>query len=291
MELTEKQQGEYKRILVRTLQAFDKFCTDHNLRYFATGGTAIGAVRHKGIIPWDDDIDVAMIREDYDRFLSLKPILEKSEYKIISPSDDGYYLPFAKFVNTATTIWELEEHEFVIGVFIDVFPLNHVQNNILEIRRFQKRYLKVCASHFDGYNNIFCKKVLKNISFRHPGTIVNWLKCLFLYKPLKKFFCVLFWKYEEKLKNSRGDFLLNYYTPYTVEKEVFKSEWFDSQIRVPFEDAEISLMNGYEEYLSQMFGDYMTPPPIEKQVTHHSCFYIDLNKKLPIDEIKKVMRK
>lgn len=290
MELTEKQLGDYKRILVQTLKAFDKFCTDHNLRYFATGGTAIGAVRHKGIIPWDDDIDVAMVREDYDRFISLKNELKDSKYEVVDPSNPGYYLSYAKFVDKSTTLWEVEQYEYVIGVFIDVFPLNHVKNDIKSIKDYQKEYLNVCNSHFYGYQNLLCKSNLRCLSLSHPRGICDWLYLLKL-KIRKEYYSQRFWEYDAQLKASKGDRLLNYDTQYAMEKELFKSEWFEKQIRVPFEDTEICLMGGYNEYLTQMFGDYMSLPPVEERVSHHYHYFLDLDRRWSLDEIKLYLRK
>lgn len=290
MELTEKQLVEYKRILVRTLQAFDKFCTDHNLRYYAMGGTAIGAVRHKGIIPWDDDIDVAMVREDYDRFISLKNELKDSKYEIVDPSNPGYYLSYAKFVDKTTTLLEIEQYEFVIGVFIDVFPLNHVKDDIKSIKVYQKEYLNVCNCHFYGYQNLLCKSNLRFLSLSHPRGILYWLHLLKV-KIRKKYYSHRFWEYDTQLKASKGDRLLNYDTQYAMEKELFKSEWFEKQIRVPFEDTEICLMGGYNEYLTQMFGDYMSLPPVEERVSHHYHYFLDLDRRWSLAEIKSYLRK
>ena len=290
MEISKEQQFQYKNILINTLIAFDNFCSKHNIRYFATGGTAIGAVRHKGVIPWDDDIDVVMIREDYDRFLSIKKELNGSSYRVIDPSDIGYYLPFAKFVDINTTIWETCEHEFLLGVYIDIFPLNHVTGNLKSIKEFQNKYLLSCRKHFGGYKKLFTKEVIK-YTLSHPSIISSWLERLFIYKPFKRYYSRKFWEYENLLKESKGDYLLNYYTQYKMEKELFNPKWFDDLIRLPFEDTEINMMAGYHDFLTQLFGDYMTPPPTDKQVTHHSCYFMDLKKRWTINEIKAVLNR
>ncbi len=288
--MTEKQQEEYKRVLVRTLQAFDRFCSDHNLRYFAMGGTAIGAVRNKGIIPWDDDIDVAMIREDYDRFISLKSELKNSKYEIVDPSNPGYYLSYAKFVDKTTTLWEVDQYEFIIGVFIDVFPLNHVEDDIERIKDYQNKYIKICNCHFGGYQNLFCRSNLKYLSLIHPRWIRYWLYMLSL-KIRKKYYSRRFWECEAQLRNSKGNKLLNYDTQYAMEKELFKSEWFEKQIRVPFEDTEICIMENSDAFLSQMFGDYMSLPPVEERVSHHYHYFLDLERRWTLDEIKSYLSK
>ena len=282
---------QYKHKLIKTLIAFDSFCKDNNLRYFASGGTAIGAVRHKGMIPWDDDIDVVMIREDYDRFLSLKEQLHGSQYQILSPTDKGYYLPYPKFVDANTTIWEVADHEFLIGVYIDVFPLNHVSDDIDKIKNFQKKYLRVCAHYFGSEKCLFRKTVLQSLALSHPKTIKNWISHLLISKPLRRYFKRLFWRYEGMLKDSKGNRLLNYYTQYEMEKELLLPQWFERQIRLPFEDTEINIMNGYENYLTQLHGNYMILPPIEKRVSHHSRYFINLDRRMTLEEIKEFMKK
>lgn len=290
MELTEKQLTDYKRVLVRTLQAFDKFCTDHNLRYFAIYGTAIGAVRHNGIIPWDDDIDVAMIREDYDRFISLKNELKNSKYEIVAPSNPGFYCPYAKFIDKTTTLWEVEQYEYVIGVFIDVFPLNHVKDDIEFIKKYQKECLNICYRHIFGYQNLLCKTNLKYLSLSHPRRIYYWLHLLKV-KIRKKYYFQRFWEYDAQLRTSKGSRLLNYFTPYPMEKELLKSEWFEKQIRIPFENTTICIMEKYDEYLTQLFGDYMTLPPVEQRISHHDHYFVDLDCRWSLIEIKSFLRK
>ena len=100
--------NEFKRILLKTLEDFILLCEEKNLRYYAAFGTVLGAVRHGGMIPWDDDIDVYMPREDYNRLLSMRNDL-KNDYELVDLENDGYYQDFAKFVNRKTTIIESKE--------------------------------------------------------------------------------------------------------------------------------------------------------------------------------------
>lgn len=276
----------FKKKLIETFKAFDAFCAENGLRYFACGGTAIGAVRHHGIIPWDDDIDVFMIREDYDRFLSLKPKLEGSGYGIIDPSDNGYYLPFAKFVDNNTTVWEYCEHEFLLGVYVDVFPLNHVEGDMNKILKYHKKYAKICVRYFGGKWRLFTMATIR-MSLKTFASTRFWFKNLLLAKPLRRYYSKKFWDAEKQLKESKGDFFINYFTHYPMERELIRKEWVEKTVRMPFEDTEINMMQGYHEYLTQMFGDYMTPPPPEARVTHHLHYYVNLDKRLSINEIKK----
>ena len=114
---------EYKKKLLETFKAFDAFCRKHDINYYAAYGTLIGAVRHKGLIPWDDDIDVLMLPDDYNKFCSYRGNVD-GHYDIVDSRDENYWLlTLAKFVDMNTTLWEMEEYPCVTGVYIDIFPL------------------------------------------------------------------------------------------------------------------------------------------------------------------------
>jgi phosphorylcholine metabolism protein LicD len=117
--------NQYKKIVVDVFEQFIHFCEQNNLRYYCAYGTALGAVRHQGMIPWDDDIDVYMPRPDYEKFIETYPQQDSKHYEIITPRyNKNYYLAFTKMCNKTTTLLEDEEHLFVIGAFIDIFPLD-----------------------------------------------------------------------------------------------------------------------------------------------------------------------
>lgn len=290
MEFSAEEKKQYKSILLKTLKAFDSFCSEHSIKYYAAYGTAIGAIRHKGVIPWDDDIDVVMIREDYEKFLSLKSKLIGTAYRIIDPSDENYYLPYAKFTDTTTTLWEVEEYEFVIGVFIDIFPLDHETGSIKSIRKNSQKYRKICKRLYGGYENLTCNFSISKF-LRHPGLFVTWLKKLLFYRPLRRLNKRIFVKYYNKFKEKNcGEWLINYYAPYSVERELLRSEWFETQLRVPFEDTSINIMGEYHNYLTFLYGDYMTPPPLDLQNSHHFHYFYDLNQGLSIQEAKQIIQ-
>ena len=103
MDFTPSDKKRYKDLLLQTYKVFAKFCADNGISYFAAGGTLIGAVRHHGFIPWDDDVDVYMKRADYDKFISLRDQLANTAYEIIDPSNNGYYCAMAKFSHRYST--------------------------------------------------------------------------------------------------------------------------------------------------------------------------------------------
>ena len=130
-----EQHNRYREVLLQTMKAFISFCKEHQITYYACGGTAIGAVRHRGMIPWDDDIDVYMDRANYNRFISLWTSLQSKypDYEVVCLGDDGYYLPLTKFADKRTTVWETPEYPFIFGVYVDIFPLDFTSGSFQEI--------------------------------------------------------------------------------------------------------------------------------------------------------------
>lgn len=124
----EEDKLKYKEILCNTMKSFINICKEHNLQYYACAGTCLGAIRHKGMIPWDDDIDVLMPRSDYDKFLALKQKLQGTGYEIVDSNNQFYNQWFAKFSDANTTIVEITDFPIVFGVYVDIFPLDEVGN-------------------------------------------------------------------------------------------------------------------------------------------------------------------
>lgn len=135
-----KEYKDVQRHLLPVFRAFVDFCNRNQLTYYAAYGTVIGAVRHKGFIPWDDDIDVWMPRRDYERFLSLRDKLISTHYEIIDIEDKGYYLYFAKFCDRRSTIIE-REGQSIMGLYIDVFPLDYYDDKGGETIKESQQYI------------------------------------------------------------------------------------------------------------------------------------------------------
>ena len=136
--------NQLKTALASTLKAFIDFCQQHALTYYAAYGTAIGAVRHHGLIPWDDDIDVFMPREDYNKLLSLRSTLNTTEYEIIDIENQGYYLYFAKWCQRNSTLIE-KPGEPALGIYVDIFPLDY----------FDEKYCKPLLKYNELYRYLW----------------------------------------------------------------------------------------------------------------------------------------
>lgn len=264
--MREIQFEEMKKIELNILIYFTEVCKENNLRYYLGGGTLLGAVRHKGFIPWDDDIDVMMPRPDFQKLLSLS--INNENYNIIKPGTAGYYYNFAKLVDTRTI---LEEKGIKVidglGVYIDIFPLDGMpetpdarKKRFKELNSIRKRINNTCLLKPKFHRNPF--------AYLNACRIYNSNKNIDLSSLQKKYL-------DSALKNSFDDseFVFAAGGAYGA-RDIFPGKWFEKEIELQFENLSVKAFNGYDFYLTQLYGDYMTLPPEDKRVTpHHSIVY------------------
>ena len=244
----------------------------------------IGAIRHRGFIPWDDDIDVYMKRPDYDRFITLRSQLEGTDYEIIDPSTPGYYCAHAKFSHRNSTIWEYQGIPFVLGADVDVFVLDYEEGACNEVANKRMNFAKK-VNHFFISSNDHAYKEIKYL-FVH-GDFKKSIWYLFQKLFFKAYHSLLKKQLKNLSTNNQGEWLVAY-TGTSGEKDLFRSEWFADSIPYPFEDTFINVPSGYDQFLTAMFGDYMTLPPIENQSSHHPLFYYNLDRRMTRPEIQQI---
>jgi len=250
----------------------DKICKENNIQYFLIGGTLLGAVRHKGFIPWDDDIDIGMLRSDYEKFIELclnKNVLGEKYFLHCNESDENYFVPFIKVKKNNTTFAEedLENLNTHKGIFLDIFPYDNVPKQNSIIQRIQA--IIVRNIHYAIYvkYNIYKLKNKKRKLF-------TWFLTLLPKKTLKKmnrYFSTIF----EKRKNNKYIVSIAGSSSY-VDETLLKERLFPLK-KTTFENLEFYSFNDNDYYLTQLFGDYMKLPPEEDRKTHKPQF-IDFEK-------------
>lgn len=263
---------EHKKLALNILKAVDWICKKNNIRYYLAYGTLIGAIRHHGFIPWDDDIDIQIPRQDYNRFLNIFNEQASSNgyehLKVISPYDKCAFHTFAKVIDTRTVKIEnglnYKKYE-PLGIDIDVFPIDGQPDDDNEYVKFyeQKRelYLKfqrfvidtktVCS--FRGAAYTYCIQLMCKIKNETKQDLVKKADQMAMVYPFEssKYVgapCSLF----SSVRNR------HLHTDY------------ENTLEVQFEDSFFSAPSGYDNILHKMYGDYMQLPPLEEQVTHHN---------------------
>lgn len=248
---------EMKRIQLDMLKDIDSFCKANNITYFLAYGTLLGAVRHKGYIPWDDDIDICMPRPDYERFV-FSYINRNQNYQIKEfRKNKEYGFPFAKVSNENTIMNEYMYDADSNGVYIDVFPLDGFKEKI-QLIKFQwlNKFLNSKKAVL-GKNRSLKKNVLIAL-----GKIVLFpLSIHFLLKKMHK----IATRYGYLESENVAIFCFS-----TLKKGVVPRSVFETVDTAVFENIKVNAPHDFDRYLTSLYGNYMALPPVEQRVTHHA---------------------
>ncbi len=245
------------------LNEFDRICKENNLQYWVGFGTLIGAVRHHGFIPWDDDMDVMMPREDYDKLLSLNLKLDEPYFLQTILNDKYYFKPFAKFRNSNTTAVDLlRKTKCNNGIFIDIFPIDGLDNNKI-VRWIRLMYIR--ARNSASYAYMF------NISPHPIKRLMHWfLRLSFIPYDFKKNYKHID-KIASKIKwNDTNKVGCTVFPPYVNKRNELNKYYFENTEYLPFENITVPVPSKYENLLRVMYGDYMNFPPVEKRGQWHN---------------------
>jgi len=248
------------------LMEFDRVCRKHNLRYYVVGGTLIGAVRHKGFIPWDDDIDVSMPRKDFKILLRIsKNEFGKDYFLQTCKTNKKCSFQYAKLRKSGTYFGEekFEHLSFHKGIFMDIFPLDYIPENKLLQKLLFKTY-----GLFSGL--ISSKDKSDEYLFRdRKGIVAVILKCLRFLMP--KFLLQAMRTLTTKLSNSISNkkLLASFSGFHGYPKEISPAHWWAEGTDVEFEGKAVKAPKGYKTLLTHMFGDFMELPPENERVNHN----------------------
>lgn len=257
-------------VQLEILKEVDRVCKENDIEYWLDSGTLLGAVRHKGFIPWDDDLDIAMLRVDYDKFLNIAQDKLGVNYQIQHWNlDPEYPLPWAKIrkKNTVFTEYQFRNSKAMNGIYIDIFPFDtygaEPQKQGYPLKFFKLAMLKKCNIRtWDEFEYLNLKKFITHAPIRLASNFIT-----------KKYIKNKYYEIATMYNNNDTGF----YFPQGIENYgdvVYSKEIIAPKIDIRFEDGLFPAPIGYDKYLKILYGNYMQLPPIEERENRHKIVEI-----------------
>lgn len=257
-------QKEIQAVCMDMLRLVDKICKAENIPYYLSGGTLIGAIRHKGFIPWDDDIDVMIPRPEFERFLKAAPKYVPARYRMVHCSLPGdYAMPWIRMWDLHTKLVPSHTQKvFTAHLFLDVFPIDALPTN----KRLSDLFFKKIR-----FYDILLKCARRKALW--PDERLQWLKKILMaftnIRQPRQWACSL-----DKAAKTRSFAKAKYAGVVTVthygSRERMPIEIYRGSVPVTFEGETFPAPIGYDTYLRNLYGDYMQLPPVEKRASQHN---------------------
>lgn len=250
---------DMKCIELEIMDEIDRICRKEGLSYFLGYGSCLGAARHQGFIPWDDDMDIIMPRDDYERFIGggFNAMKAVERYKLATYRDRSGIYPFTKVVDSSTIVYDtFTQRRYATGVWVDIFPLDDVADphDKAFSRGSRMALMRSLMVADPSLGSTMLAKLVKRVA--HPV-----FSRMDPYKAAQKI--------DENARNAyTGE--TDYYTDFIGEDNpgvLLPKTWFEP-LEVPFEDRRYFVPKNYREYLAKSYGDWETPPAIDKRDIH-----------------------
>jgi len=248
------------------------FCNKRNIKYYLIGGTLLGAVRHEGFIPWDDDIDIGMMRSDYETFLNEFGNAFPNKYFVQNKDTDKKVMPsFTKIRWHGTRFIEKSTEHMDIhkGIFIDIFPLDNIPERdsfILEIRYRIFKFYQILSLFKSGYRPK--EKNMKNVLY----SIILKLLSIISYNSINNYSL----RFMKRYINCDTNYVSSFASGYNYKKQRMSKDIYGQGVELLFEGDLFRCPSKYSEYLEKLFGDYMKLPDIDKRRSHTDMSKVEL---------------
>lgn len=272
VDYTKEQLLQLQQHSLEMAKYFVQFCNENNLLCYFCGGGCIGALRHNGFVPWDDDLDFFMPRNDYQRLISIWPQKANSKKYVLSLSNKEYIDRnlFVTIRDSDTTVIKPYQQDLDIchGLALDILPLDGYPDST-----WQRKKQVIWALLY----SLFCAQTIPE---KHGGIMALGSKLLLgIFRRQKTRYYI--WKYCEKrmaqYSIAQCDFITELCSGPGYMRKRYPKEAFQKAIYVDFEGAKMPIPIGYDEYLKEAFGNYMEMPAVENRVAHHDCVFINLD--------------
>lgn len=263
-KLNKTKMEKLKKIELAMLIELDRICRKNNIKYNLCGGTLIGAIRHNGFIPWDDDIDVCMLRDDYNKFIKIQEKELNNKYYFQNMETEKEYVNIFSKIRRNDSIFcesisNLDEKKQ--GIWIDIFPIDNTSDNMLIAKFYMLKViiLRILIAYKNG-DTMVSENFLKRFLLR----LLKFFSKFYSKKKLKnKLLCTI-----HKFNGKKTSNVVSYGGCYLF-KEIVKREYFENLIEHKFEKHDFYIPKKYDEYLRNYYGNYMQLPPKEKQISNH----------------------
>ncbi len=258
--LSKEELRQLQMIELELLLEVNRICKKHNIKYNIIGGTLLGSVRHGGFIPWDDDADITMLREEYNKFVSILPkeLDDEKYYFQDAVLTEGYRWSYGKLRRKSTVfLRENQEHmPYEQGIFIDIFPVDNIADNMLIRRIDEFRYFCIRKILWSEVGRISDKRLLIRTWYSFISKIPREV-------VIEKYLRIVNKKNKKKTKYVRIALM-----PFPNKYPGYRRKWYEESREYVFEGVKLMGIKNYKAFLKYEFGNYMEIPSKEKRKVH-----------------------